>query len=94
MASNKSLIILIVIGLVIIIGAAAFLIFNPLRPAEQEAGITPPAATGKLSDLKNALDEEVTDEMNLVYDGDDASLITSDADLINDFSQSADDPEL
>jgi flagellar basal body-associated protein FliL len=94
MKSNKNLIILITVGLIVIVGAAAFLIFNNLNPQQEETGIVPPQATGKLSDLTNALNKEVTDEMNLVYEEDDANLITSDTDLINDFGQSADDSSL
>lgn len=91
---NKSIILLVVLGLIIIVAVAAFLVFNPMIPSKEEAGITPPEATGDIDDLVDALEKEITDEMNLVYEEQEATLITSDAALIDDFGQAADDAGL
>lgn len=96
---NKNIILLVVIGLIIIMIVAAVLIFGDiLKPAGPEQGkeaeITPSEATGKVSDLVDSLEKEIIDEMNLVYEEDEAELITSDAEEINNFGQSADDVEL
>ena len=98
MANNKNIILLFVIGLIVIIGIVAFFVFNPLKPVSPEEGeeaeIIPPEATGKISDLTDALEKEIVDEMNLVYDGDEADIIISDVEEISDFGQSADDTGL
>lgn len=98
MTNNKNLILLVAIGLIIIAVVAAFLILNPLRPVRPEEGeeaeITPPEATGKVSDLIDALEKEVIDEMNVVYEEDEADIIISDREEISDFGQSADDTGL
>lgn len=97
MKNNKNLILLVVIGLIIIGSLTLLLIFNPLKPAGpegEETGIAPPEATGNVGDLIDALDKEIQDEMNLVYEEDDAELIISDNEAINNFGQSADDAGL
>ncbi|KPJ55347.1 hypothetical protein AMJ47_00545 [Parcubacteria bacterium DG_72] len=98
MQNNKNLTLIVVIGLIVIIGIAAFLILNPLKPAGpeegEEAGITPPEATGNINDLTDALEKEIIDELNLVYEDDEADIIISDTEEINDFGQSADDTGL
>jgi len=96
---NKNIIFLAIIGLIIIIGIAAVLIFkDSLKPAGPEEGeraeIAPPEATGEISDLADSLEKEIIDEMNLVYEEDEAGLIVSDMEEINDFGQSADDTGL
>lgn len=96
MASNKNVTILVVIGLIVIIALVAFFVFNPLDVLnpEGQAEITPPAATGDIDDLVDAMEKEIVDEMNLVYEEDEADLIISDMEEINDFGQSADDTGL
>ena len=98
MTDNKNIILLFVIGLIVIMGVVAILVFNPLKPVSPEEGeeaeIIPPEATGKISDLTDALEKEILDEMNLVYDEDEAGIIISDTEEISDFGQLADDAGL
>lgn len=93
--NKKFIIVLIVAGIIIIAGAAVVLLYNPAKQlAGEEEEITPPAATGNVSDLTNALDKEVLDEMNVSYNEDGADLMISDSEAINSFGQAADDTSL
>ena len=69
---------------------------SPAEKEEKEEGeIIPPAATGNIDDLVDALEKEIQDELNVVYEGDeDGDLIISDTEEVNDFGRSAEDSSL
>jgi len=98
MQKNKTLIIAIIIIIVLIIAGYACYKWMPGEPVgeeEKEGEIIPPEATGKVSDLINALEKEIQDELNVVYEGDeDGDLILSDTEEIDNFGRSADDAGL
>jgi len=95
---TKSKIVLIIIILILGLGILGFLYYQTLEPASPkengEEGIIPPEATGNINDLTDALEKEIIDEMNTTYEEDEANLIISDTEVIDDFGQMADDPEL
>jgi len=96
MKMNKSLFILLTVVVLIVVGiAVAVVLKGPIgQKNSEETGITPPVATGNLGDISDALDKEVQDEMDVVYDEDDTNLIISDASQIDEFGQAADDTGL
>ena len=95
---NKIWVIVIVI---IILAIAVYIYYNyrwlpeSSEKEEKEEEIIPPEATGKISDLVDALEKEIQDELNVIYEEDeDGDLILSDTEEIDDFGQSADDTGL
>lgn len=97
MEGNKKIFYLVfIVGLMIITVIALGFLYKGWSNRVDETGkeIAPPAATGKLSDLTDALDKEIKDEMNVYYEEDDINLIISDAAEIDKFGQAADDTEL
>ena len=98
MRNNKTLIIAIIVIIVLVIAGYAYYKWMP-SPAEkeekEEGEIIPPAATGNIDDLVDALEKEIQDELNVVYEGDeDGNLIISDTEEVNDFGRSAEDSSL
>lgn len=97
MQKNKVLIIAVIIIVILIIAGYAYYKWAPELSEEKESSeeITPPEPTGEISDLIEALEKEIQDELNVVYEGDeDGDLITSDSEEVNDFGRSADDTGL
>jgi len=98
MQKNKTLIIAVIMIIILITAGYAYYRWMPKELAEEEekeGEITPPEATGKVSDLIDALEKEIQDELDVVYEGDeDGNLILSDTEEIDDFGRSADDAGL
>ena len=97
MLKNKT--VLIIAVLVIVLGILVFFYYKnnlkPVSPQENmEEEIIPPEATGDINDLTDALEKEMIDEMNTIYEEDEANLIISDTEAIDSFGQTADDVEL
>jgi len=104
MKENKSLLFILGVVIVLLIVGVGFAILrdyfgqvNPAAPedkSQKAEEIIPPAATGQISDLADALEKEIIDEMDIVYEEDESDLIISDSEEINDFGQAADDTGL
>ena len=94
-------VILIIIALLLIFALVYFLFLikeevpSEVPEATSQPEITPPAATGNISDLVEALEKELSDE-NLVLEeeNNDINLIISDSQEISDFGQTAHEDDL
>ena len=95
---KKTLIIVIIIIIILIIAGYAYYKWLPFSPAEEEEKeeeIVPPEATGEVSDLVKAIEKEIQDELNLIYEEEeDGDLVISDTEELDEFGRSADDTGL
>ncbi len=96
MAAKKTAVLLIIIIIIVIVLAYVFLVREkpPVGPPEGEE-IIPPAATGEIDDVVDALLKETADETSILTEEEgDAGLVGSDGQEISDFGQSIDENEL
>lgn len=105
---NKTTVVLIILIIIVLAVIMAWKYLLPqklpvegpaeISPAGEEGAeeeITPPAATGNVDDLVDALIKEVSDEESVLRAADDeAAALIDDAQEISDFGQSAEDNEL
>jgi len=99
MKGRTNLIIISVIILVAVIaGALIYLFPNSIKDyfaGRSQPSLVPPAATGNVNDLVEALLREISDEQGLLNEEEvDAELILSDSKEISDFGQSINENEL
>jgi hypothetical protein len=93
---TKNVIIFIIIVVIVVLAAIVFFpkqkTFQNQSPKTTE--ITPPAATGKVDDLTNAILSEISDEELLIKEEEkDTSLIILDGQEISDFGQTINESE-
>jgi hypothetical protein len=99
MKGRTNLIIISVIILVaIVVGTLIYLFPNSIKDyfaSRTQSTLVPPAPTGNVNDLVEALLREISDEQALLNEEEvDAELILSDSKEISDFGQSINENEL